>query len=51
MLILRSFQKRPIYKIDRFMVTMFDLGLTVTDPLGNSTTGLAVTGRCRAFQW
>jgi len=32
------------------MVALFDLGLTLTVPLGNSTTCLIVTGRCRAFQ-
>ena len=51
MLISRSFQKRPISKIDRFMVTLFDLGLPLTAPRGNSTAGLIVTGRCMAFQW
>ena len=49
MLILRSFQKRPISKIDRFMVTLFDLGLTLAVPLGHSTTGLIVTGDAGLF--
>ena len=50
MLILSNFQKRPIDQTDRFSVTLFDLGLTHTAPLGNSTTGLIVTGTWRAFQ-
>ena len=50
MLISTCFQKRPISKMHSFMVTLFDLGLTLTARLGNSTTGLIVTGRCRAFQ-
>ena len=50
MLILRSFEKRLISKIDRFIVTLFDLGVTLTEPFGNSTTGLIVTGRCSTFQ-
>ena len=50
MLIWRTFQKRPISKIDHFM-TLFDLGLTLNAPLGNPTIGLIVMGRCRALQW
>ena len=45
-----SFHKRPISKIDHFRVNLFELRLTVIGLLGNSTTGLFVTGRCRAFQ-
>ena len=46
----RRFLKRAISKIERFTVTLFDLELLLTAPLGNSTTGLIMTGRCRAFQ-
>ena len=39
MLILRRFKKRRFSKIDRFMVTLFDLGLTLIAPCSHSTTG------------
>ena len=37
-------------KKNRFMVTLFDLGLTLTAPFGNTTTGLFVTdGEMQGF--
>ena len=49
-LISRSFQKRPTSKIDRFfMVTLFGVGLTLTAPLDNSTTGPRRDGEMQDF--
>ena len=42
---------RAVSKIERLTVTLFNLELPLTAPLGNSTTYLIMTGRCRAFQW
>ena len=47
---IEKFSEAPIYKIDRFIVTLFDLGLTLAAPLSNCTAGIIVTGRCTAVQ-